>query len=177
MDIEKFLADFVRTSTQHRRFYHFTDQSNIGSIRTHGLLSTQQLRQKNLLKDVATGGDANSLATDAAKGTDQYVCLCFTTGHPMQYIARTQRGLNPVYLHISPEVLKFPGVMITNAASNQHGVVRVSAAEALDGLDLDVLYKRTDWKLPEIQTRLQAAEKYEILIPDRVPVEAIIHGL
>jgi hypothetical protein len=177
MDIEKFLAEHVRGSVQHKRFYHFTDKNNLDSIRKHGLLCTSELRRLNLLDSVATGGDENSLATDMAKGTDKFVCLCFTTNHPMHYIARTQRGLNPVYLHVSPEVIKFPGVMITDAPSNQNGVVRQSAGDALDKLDLEVIYKRTDWTRAEIRSRLQTAEKYELLIPSRVPMEAIIHGL
>jgi len=177
MDLEQFLAERVRVSGQHRRFYHFTDRTNLDSIRGRGLLSTRELRRLNLFGNVNTGGDENSLASDIAKGTDQFVCLCFTTGHPMPYIARTQRGLDPVYLHISPEVIKLPGVMITNAPSNQKGVDRVIARDALDGLDLDVIYKRTDWSDSAIQARLQVAEKYEILVPTGVPLAAIIHGL
>lgn len=140
MDLEAFLANHVRTSSQHRRFYHFTDRKNLGSIRAHGLLSARELKRLNLFEQVATGGDANSLATDMVKGTDDYVCLCFTTSHPMHYIVRTQRGLDPVYLHISPEVIKHPGVMIANAPSNQNGVVPQAADLALDALDLEVLY-------------------------------------
>lgn len=177
MDLEAFLANHVRSSTQHRRFYHFTDRKNLASIRNHGLLSARELRRLNLIEQVTTGGDANSLAADIAKGTDGYVCLCFTTGHPMQYICRTQRGLDPVYLHLSPEVIKMPGVMITNAPSNQNGVVPQNAAPALDQLDLEVLYNRTNWSDPNIQSRLQVAEKYEILIPNSVPLAAIIYGL
>jgi hypothetical protein len=177
MDLETFLANHVRTSTQQRRFFHFTDRKNLASIRSHGLLSARELRRLNLFQQVAAGGDANSLASDMAKGIDDYVCLCFTTSHPMQYICRTQRGLDPVYLHVSPEVIKLPGVMITNAPSNQTGIVPQQASAALDTLDLGVLYKRTDWNNPTVQERLQTAEKYEILVPKRVPVEAVIHGL
>jgi hypothetical protein len=177
MDLETFLVQHVRGSVQHRRFYHFTDRKNLESIRKHGLLCTSELRRLKLLANVATGGDENSLATDMAKGTDKFVCLCFTTNHPMHYIARTQRGLDPVYLHVSPEVIKFPDVMITDAPSNQDGIVPQAAGGALDNLDLEVIYKRTDWKQAEIRGRLLKAEKYEILIPSHVPVAAIIHGL
>ena len=33
-----------------------------------------------------------------------------------------------------------------------------------------VLYTRMDWNVAEIQERLQAAEKCEILVPDHVPM-------
>ena len=68
-----------------------------------------------------------------------------------------ERALDPVYLEIDPKVIKLPNVMITNAPSNQNGVVRVAAATALDGLDLKVIYDRTDWSDAAIKVRLQAA--------------------
>jgi hypothetical protein len=52
------------------------------------------------------------------------------------------RNLDPIYQAIAPEVIKLPGAMITNAASNQSGVVRVAAAQALDGLDLEVMQRK-----------------------------------
>jgi hypothetical protein len=62
----------------------------------------------------------------------------------MSYVASTgDRNLEPVYLSIDPEVIKRPGVMITNAASNQGGVERVAAAQALDGLDLEVRRRKS----------------------------------
>ena len=129
MDLDHFVTKIVKLSTQHKRFYHFTDKKNLPLIREHGLLSTSGLRANNLFDDVITGGDASSLGSDSKKGTDQFVCLCFTDNHPMAYRAMTgDRKLNPVYLEIDPEVIKLPGVMITNAASNQDGIERVEAA-------------------------------------------------
>jgi hypothetical protein len=124
MDLETFLAGHVRGSGQHKQFYHFTDRKNIDSIRERGLLCTSELRRLGLLENVTTGGDTNSLNSDRQKGTDQFVCLCFTDNHPMSHIASVERNLSPVYLKIDPEVIKLPGVMITNAASNQNGVAR-----------------------------------------------------
>lgn len=103
-----------------------------------------ELRRLGLFKDVTPGGDTNSQESDHKTGTDQYVCLCFTDNHPMSYVASTgDRNLEPVYLSIDPEVIKRPGVMITNAASNQGGVERVAAAQALDGLDLEVRRRKS----------------------------------
>ena len=88
-----------------------------------------------------------------------------------------ERKLDPVYLEIDPNVIKLPDVMITNAPSNQSGVERVAAALALDGLDLEIIYKRTDMVDAEIQARLKVAEKYEILIPGSLANRYIIGGL
>jgi hypothetical protein len=178
MHLDQFLAETLGKSTQHQKFYHFTDKKNLPLIRGHGLLSTGELRRRGLLPSVKTGGDANSLNSDSAKGTDAYVCLCLTRSHPMAHVAMMdERKLDPVYLEIDPQVIKLPNVMITNAPSNQTGVVRVAAATALDGLDLDVIYKRTDWSNAEVQARLQAAEKYEILIPGSLAKQHIVGGL
>jgi hypothetical protein len=178
VELDHFLAETLAKSTQHRKFYHFTDRKNLPLIRQYGLLSTRELRRLGLFNGVKTGGDANSLSSDQDKGTDGYVCLCFTNSHPMVHIAMNDdRKLDPVYLEIHPSVLKFPNVMITNAPSNQSGIVPVPAATALDGLDLEVIYTRTDWSNAEIQTRLQKAEKYEILIPTKLEKEHIIGGL
>jgi hypothetical protein len=178
VDLDHFLREIVGKSTQQQRFYHFTDQKNLPLIRTHGLVATSGLRSRNLFGSVKTGGDALSLQSDAAKGTDKYVCLCFRPSHPMVHIAMNdERKLDPVYLEIDPAVIKLEGVMITNAPSNQNGVVRTAAASALDRLDLDVLYTRSDWSDPAIQARLQTAEKYEILIPTSLDNRYIVRGL
>ncbi len=178
MDLDHFLAEIVGKSTQHRKFYHFTDRKNLPLIRQHGLLSTGELRRRKLFDSVKTGGDVNSLHSDQVKGTDGFVCLCFTNSHPMAHAAMNDdRKLAPAYLAINPNVIRLPNVVITNAPSNQAGVERVAAAAALDGLDLEVLYKRTEWADPDINARLRKAEKYEILIPNSLATQYITGGL
>lgn len=178
MDLDYFLHEIVGKSTQHRSFYHFTDRKNLPLIRQSGLLSTGELRRRKLFDKVKTGGDANSLHSDQVKGTDEFVCLCFTSSHPMAHAAMNDdRKLDPAYLAIDPNVIKLPNVMITNAPSNQGDVQRVAAASALEGLDLEVLYKRTEWGDPDINARLRKAEKYEILVPTSLAVQYIIRGL
>lgn len=178
MDLDRFLTKIVKLSTQHRRFYHFTDKRNLPLIKQHGLLSTSQLKARGLYEEVITGGDANSLESDRKKGTDQFVCLCFTDSHPMEYVARTgDRKLNPAYLGIDPEVIKLPGVMITSAASNQDGVERIGAEAGLDELDLPVIYNWMNWRDSKVMDRLKLARKYEILIPTSVASQYIVKGL
>ena|SRR6266403_4437530 len=133
MDLDQFLAETLGKSTQHQEFYHFTDKKNLPLIREHGLLSTGELRRRGLLPSVKTGGDANSLNSDNSKGTDAYVCLCLTRSHPMAHVAMTdERKLDPVYLEIDPQVIKLPNVMITDAPSNQTGILRVRISVKYD---------------------------------------------
>jgi ssDNA thymidine ADP-ribosyltransferase, DarT len=176
MELDAFLTT-VRASKQFNHFYHFTDKKNLESIRARGLLCTSELRKLDILKDVVTGGDAASLASDAQNGVDQYVCLCFTKNHPMCHVA-SGRGVDPVYLSINPDVIKEKGVMITDAPSNQAGVVPQPASVALDNLHLDTIYQWIDWKLhPEAYDRRIIAEKYEILVPKQIAVAYMVEGL
>jgi hypothetical protein len=177
MDLDQFITDRLAKSTQHNCFYHFTDRKNLNLIRVHGLLCTAELKRRGFFPHVTPGGDRNSLCSDHKNGTNKYVCLCFTNSHPMCHIASTNRGLDAVYLKIKPEILKLKGVMITNAPSNQNGIEKVSAAEALNSLDLDVIYTWMKWKDPVINARLKVAEKYEILVPTKAPIEYIADGL
>jgi hypothetical protein len=138
MELDAFLTT-VRSSKQFNHFYHFTDKKNLESIRALGLLCTRELRRLGIFDKAVTGGDATSLASDARNGVAQYVCLCFTTSHPMCYRAR-ERGVDPVYLSINPDIIKEASVMITDAPSNQNGVVPKAASAGLDNLHLDTIY-------------------------------------
>jgi hypothetical protein len=174
MEFDDFLNRHVRPSVQHTSFYHFTDRKNLPSIREHGLLSSKALREKKIFDHAITGGDANSLISDVQNGTDGFVPLCFTRNHPMAHAAANdERQRDFEYLQIKPEIIKLAGVKIAKAASNQAGVVPHLAKSALGELDLEIIYTRTDWKNPILKNRLDIAEKYEILVPDSVPLQWI----
>jgi hypothetical protein len=90
----------------------------------------------------------------------------------------SERGVDPIYLSINPEIIKADGVMITDAPSNQNGVVPQPPSAALDNLHLDVIYNWIDWGLhPEARDRSIIAEKYEILVPKKVATSYIVEGL
>src|SRR5215217_926199 len=63
-----------------RHFYHFTDARNIESIKKHGILSTSEIRSRDI--PVVTGGNQWSLDADKIKGVDKFVHLCFFRSHP-----------------------------------------------------------------------------------------------
>ena len=157
MDLEQFLANHVRSSSQQRWFIHFTDRSNLASIRKYGLLSMQELTRRKIPVE-APGGNQWSHEQDERTGMDAYVHLCFKTGHPMEKPALDDgRITNLVRLQIHPDVIKLPGVNITDDVSNKVGVSVETAATMLDKIDLEVLYKRLPWKDPAIRQRLVVA--------------------
>ena len=80
----------------------------------------------------------------------------------------------PRYLRINPKVLEIEGTKIALGIANSADVKILPVRDAISELDVEVLYTRTDWSNSEIQARLQAAEKFEVLVPDRVPREMIV---
>jgi hypothetical protein len=167
------LLEQIAKSTQHRAFYHFTDTRNLPSIRKHGILSAQKLAEEGV-KVIAPGGNEWSMDADKRAGMDGYVHLCFTTNHPMEFHAKNDgRIIDVAYLQVRPEVIRHQGVMITSDVANKAGVEPGLPSEMLPKLDLPVIYTRTDWKRPEIKQRLQAAQKYEILVPQSIPLDLI----
>ncbi|MGO6819808.1 DarT ssDNA thymidine ADP-ribosyltransferase family protein [Rhizobium brockwellii] len=173
MSVDEFIA-FIRQSIQHKTLYHFTDRGNFPSIEAHGLLSKEQLRAQGLWPPAATGGNALSQQLDLARGIDPYVSLCMTRNHRMKYIAMQEGRLtDPRYLAIEPDVLLIPGVLISLGVANANGAELLPVAQAIAQMDTEVVYERTVWSDPVVQARLQAAEKYEVLIPSHVPVEMI----
>jgi ssDNA thymidine ADP-ribosyltransferase, DarT len=154
-------------------FYHFTDTRNLDSIREHGLLSMRELRHRGIIP--ITGGNEWSLDADARCGMDAYVHLCFLRQHGMEWRARQDgRIAQSRFLRISPEVLRLPGVLITDEVSNKAGVIPKPADEMIPKLDYEVMYTRTDWKNPAIRARRDKAKLYEILVPSNVPTDYIL---
>ena len=149
--------------------YHFTDTRNIPSIAEHGILSRSQLAAR-AVNDVVFGGNSWSHDQDDRKGVSDYVHLCFFESHPMEFMAKKdERIAESFFIKILPEVLDRDGVKFCAGVANAADAELFGIEEVDARLDLEVLFKRTDWKNPEIQARLKMAKKYEVLIPNRVP--------
>lgn len=156
------------------RLYHFTDRSNLPLIRELGGLYPIAELERMGIKVPAPGGNDWSREADARRGMGRYVHLCFLANHPMEYLARQDgRIKDSIFLQIHASVLQFEGVMFSPGVSNRTGVepVPISQADAL--IDFQVLYTRTEWSDPAVYQRRQDAEKCEILVPQRIPLELI----
>ena len=154
--------------------FHFTDRRNLASIRAHGgLLPLAHLRKRKI-EIAAPGGNEWSHDADEMKGVDQHVHLCFRPTHPMEYVAREDgRITDSIFLQIHPDVLWWDDVKFTADVSNKSGVSLYTVEEARGLIDFEVLYTRTNWSDPAIQARLGQAEKYEILVPKKIPLSMI----
>lgn len=155
--------------------WHFTDESNFDSIRKNGgLLSYAELRRRGIAIPSAGGNDWSHDA-DSWAGVDEYVHLAFIPNHPMLFIAKNDgRIAKPFWLKIDQSVLLQEGVRFTREVANKTGTKLLTAEEAIDQIDWEVLFTRTDWSDPTIKARRQAAEKSEILVPHSIPLSKIL---
>lgn len=155
------LAKYWRLSV-----YHFTDVANLPLIKAHGgLYSIEQLKFRGITPPKPGGNDWSHDA-DEQRGLHRYVHLCFKDSHPMEHVARMDGRITTTrFLSIDVEVLFRDGVMYSPDVSNKAGVELKPIADAVEEIDLEILFTRTDWTNPVIQARLQKAEKAEILVP------------
>jgi ssDNA thymidine ADP-ribosyltransferase DarT-like protein len=154
--------------------YHFTDRRNLPLIREHGGIYTVEELLKAGIKVPAPGGNDWSRSADNIKGMDKYIHLCFRNNHPMEYVARQAGHIaDTIYLQIHANVLQWEGVRYTADVANKAGVEIHTIEEARKMIDFEVLYTRTDWNDSDIKSRLQQAEKCEILVPRKIPLDMI----
>jgi hypothetical protein len=160
-----------------RNLFHFTDRRNLPSIQaTGGLYSYARLKEMGI-EIPAPGGNDWSHEADAYKGMERYVHLCFRPTHPMEHTAKVDgRIVSSIFLNIHTDVLQAADVRFTGGVSNKADVETYAIDEALGIIDFDMLYGGwKDWSNPEIQSRLQRVEKYEILVPDHIPLGSILN--
>ena len=84
----------------------------------------------------------------------------------MVYLAR-ERGdmVDPFFVAVDVAILNQPNVLVASGVPYKKGVQVYPLAEAIETLDVDVLFIPMDRSDHEIYQRLLTARKYEILIP------------
>lgn len=175
MDLAEFIDAIGSKNSLHKCFYHFTDTRNLPGIRQHGLLSMAELRRRTIVPP-APGGNQWSWDADARVGMDGYVHLCFFDNHPMEWRARQEGRIeNSRFLKVDPSIIQGDGVLISEHVSNKADAIIKPAEEALDEIDLGVIYSRTDWRSDEVKERLKVARVYEVLVPTNVPARFLLN--
>ena len=154
--------------------YHFTDRRNLDSIRQlGGLIPLAELEGRSVAIP-APGSDEGSRAVDRHRNLHQYVHLCFKSNHPMEHVARQQGRIgDTIFLQIHASVVQWDGVLFVPGMANTNNITMHPMDQARTMIDYEVLYTRTNWSDPQVQLRLQTAEKYEILVPRAIPLELI----
>jgi hypothetical protein len=154
--------------------YHFTDRRNLQLIRDLGGLYPLAELEDRGVEIPAPGSDEGSRLVDRRRNLHRYVHLCFKSNHPMEYVARQEGRIgDSIFLQVHPSVMHWDGVLFVPGMANTNEITFHTIDQARGMIDYEVLYTRTNWSDPQIQLRLQAAEKYEILVPRAIPLELI----
>ena len=101
------------------QLYHFTDPRNLESIRRFGLMSWQQLVQRDI--EHFPGSDKDSRRIDARKCLGNYVHLCLHAEHSMAGLAVKQKRIESfVWLTIDDRVIRIGTTQFSdqNATAN-----------------------------------------------------------
>lgn len=159
--------------------WHFTDESNLESIKNHGLLSLDLITKQNIHVP-CFGANLLSHSLDRNLGLDKYVHLALIKEHPMQYV-KTRDGIipNPVWLEIDISVLFENKTFFSKDVANKNGVKHYNIEYLAQNLDLEVLWGKTDWRDPSIKQRRVVAKKSELMVANKIDYSKILgvyHG-
>lgn len=153
------------------RLYHFTDISNIESIKSHGLLSNHMLGESGL--HVKYSSSTSSREADAQMGLDDFVRLSFVKTHPMLYTAMTSQGIRPVVIEINPLIALMPQVFFSDRNALRSGANIGDTCADLNKVRFDVvLGNRAYYDLSLEEKRVYQAE---ILVKERIGPEFILN--
>jgi hypothetical protein len=153
------------------KLYHFTDASNIESIKKHGLVSNHKLKELHIHTKYSS--TPSSREADAQMGLDDFVRLSFVKTHPMLYTAMTSQGIRPAIIEINPLIALMPQVYFSNNNALRTGANIGDSYADLNKVRFDiVLGSRAYYDLSLEEKRLYQAE---ILVKERIGPEFILN--
>jgi hypothetical protein ilyop_1056 len=150
---------------------HVTEFNNLESILENGLLSLDELKNRNIITKYCTSN--NSRDIDRQRTLSKYVRLAYTPFYDMLPKALHAGDLkNPVILLISPEVLKLTKVKFTikNAISND--AILYDEDKIFDLLDFEKIYTPRD-RFNCSSKEYKNARQSEILVPQKIEIKYI----
>ena len=150
--------------------YHFTDHSNLKSIKDNGGLYSWFYCDRNNIVIPMTGNSSLGRSLDIEFGLEDYVRLSFIKDHPMKHVAISEgRITKPYLLKVLPEVCYFENTRFSdmNAADRRHK--NDDSLDFLSKLRFD-LFEKKYFNLSLIEKKQHQAE---VLIKTWIPAEYI----
>ena len=168
-----------------QRLWHFTDASNLASIRKHdGLFSLSALTHFDI-KIPEPGGNESSHRSDQSSGMDKYVHLSFVQDSPMLHIAQTKENRipNPCWLAIDLNVAFVGKVFYCKGYANAGDAVLLTEEQAKQTIDFETLFccgelgphKQRHNLSDEKVREYNEVRKAEILIPNHIHWKNVIN--
>ena len=150
--------------------YHFTDHSNLKSIKENGGLYSWHYCDMNNIVIPMTGNSSLGRSLDLEFGLSDFVRLSFIKDHPMKHVAINEgRITKPYLLKVSIEVCYFENTRFSdmNAADRRH--INEDSVDFLSSLRFD-LFLRRYFDLNPIEKKQHQAE---VLVKTWIPAEYI----
>lgn len=158
-------------------FYHFTDRSNLKSIKENGGLFSWYYCDLNRIEIPMPGGSLGSRQNDTTNGKKDFVRVAFNKEHPMLFIAqRDGRISRPVWLDIDIEVAYFEHTEFSDknaAAFSSYTPIIGKEAQHLSNIRFDILKKAELVKHYNLLDNEKPYNQAEVLVKTWIPIEYI----
>ena len=152
--------------------YHFTDISNIDSIKGNQGLYSWEFCVKNNISIAKPGGDELSRSLDKRKGAENYVRLSFCKNHPMEFVAKKEGRIpNPVKLFCDTELIYHVGTKFCNMNATKNEAIISDSLEYFSNINFG-LFKRSYFDL--IQSE-KSQYQSEVLVYEHIPSKYILN--
>lgn len=159
------------------RFYHFTDRSNLKSIKENGGLFSWYYCDLNGIEIPMPGGSLDSRQNDKINGKKDFVRVAFNKEHPMLFIAKRDRRISkPVWLEIDIEVAYFEHTEFSDknaAAFSSYTPIIGKEIEHLSNIRFDILKKAERVKHYKLKDYEKPYNQAEVLVKTWIPIEYI----
>lgn len=152
------------------KLFHFTDRSNLESIRKCGHLFSWGYCEFRNIKINRPGGSMNSRSYDKKRELHNYVRLSFCEDHPMKYAAkRDGRLIDPVVLEIDSEVTGWIGTKYSDVNAVTNGANIGDDASFLKAVKFEIMNQKYFGLSIDDKAKYQA----EVLVFEKIPVKYI----
>jgi len=158
-------------------FYHFTDRSNLKSIKKNGGLFSWYYCDLNRIEISMPGGNLGSRQNDTINGKKDFVRVAFNKEHPMLFIAQSDGRISqPVWLDIDIEVAYFEHTEFSDknaAAFSSYAPVIGKEIQHLSNIRFDILMKAERVKHYNLLDNEKPYNQAEVLVKTWIPIEYI----
>lgn len=158
-------------------FYHFTDRSNLKSIKENGGLFSWYYCDLNRIEIPMPGGSLGSRQNDTVNGKKDFVRVAFNKEHPMLFITQKDGRISkPVWLDIDIEVAYFEHTEFSDknaAAFSSYTPIIGKEAQHLSNIRFDILKKAERVKHYNLLDNEKPYNQAEVLVKTWIPIEYI----
>lgn len=154
--------------------YHFTDTSNLESIKKHGALCSWYFCEINGITINRPGGNSISRELDKRKNLENFVRLSFVEQHPMKFVAQKEGRINnPLTLKCDSEIILLKHSLFSNCNANKREAIINDSLELFEELRFDIFGKRY-FDLNN-DSNLKSLYQAEVLVAEYIPNRYILN--